>query len=121
MATKEDIEKIKKIVEDSVGTLLFLQEGDFNPAEKLLLFITATRTMARVILIGTSLNSYHYQEFLKRISFGYHFDLDKAIDYSIRFGGLLLKEIHFHEPRALCIADKESEDLNEELDFEPAR
>ena len=112
--TKDDIEKIKRIIQDSIGTFILLQDGDFNPAEKLLLFLTATRTMARVLFIGTSLNSYHYQEFLKRISFGYHFDLDKTIEYSISFGNLILKEIEFHEPRALCYI----EDGDAELDLE---
>ena len=42
--TAEEVQKIRLVVEDSVGTFMLLQETNMNEAEKMRLFITASRT-----------------------------------------------------------------------------
>jgi hypothetical protein len=97
----KEIEKIRNIVENAVGTLMMLQNEkySFNEAEKLYLFMVSTRTLARVILWGTTINGFQYPEFLKRVGFGYSLDITKTIEYSIQYGCLMLNEIKFYENR----------------------
>jgi len=113
--TAEEVKKIKNIVEDSVGTLMLLQETNMNEAEKIRLFITACRTMGRVILWGTTLSHFHFQYFIWRCSFGYTFDVDEAVDYAILYGCAILEEIEVYEKRLL---EQGLVDEDEEGDYE---
>jgi len=117
--TAEEVQKIKKIVEDSVGTLMLLQETNMNQAEKIRLFITACRTMGRVILWGTTLSHFHFQYFIWRCSFGYTFNVDEAVDYAILYGCSILDEIETYEQRLLDqgLVDEEDENYEEEEDI----
>ena len=113
--TAEEVKKIKNIVEDSVGTLVLLQETNMNEAEKIRLFITACRTMGRVILWGTTLSHFHFQYFIWRCSFGYTFDVDEAVDYAILYGCAILEEVEVYEKRLL---EQGLVDEDEEGDYE---
>lgn len=113
--TAEEVKKIKNIVEDSVGALMLLQETNMNEAEKIRLFITACRTMGRVILWGTTLGHFHFQYFIWRCSFGYTFDVDEAVDYAILYGCAILEEIEVYEKRLL---EQGLVDEDEEGDYE---
>ena len=113
--TAEEVKKIKNIVEDSVGTLMLLQETNMNEAEKIRLFITACRTMGRVILWGTTLSHFHFQYFIWRCSFGYTFDVDEAVDYAILYGCAILEEVEVYEKRLL---EQGLVDEDEEGDYE---
>jgi hypothetical protein len=94
-----DIQRLRKTVEASVGVLHALNDGrlEVNPAEKLLLFMSAIRAMSRAVLWGTSLNLYSYSDYLKHLGFGYNLDLDQAIETTLYYGCLFLQEIEFNE------------------------
>jgi hypothetical protein len=113
--TAEEVKQIKKIVEDSIGTLMLVQETNMNEAEKTRLFITACRTLGRVILWGTTLSHFHFQYFIWRCSFGYSFNVDEAIDYAILYGCAILEEVETYEKRLLDqgLVEEEDEDYEE--------
>ena len=115
--TAEEVQKIRLVVEDSVGTFMLLQETNMNEAEKMRLFITASRTMGRVILWGTTLSHFNFQYFIWRCSFGYSFNVDEAIDYAILYGCAILDEIEVYEKRmqeqGLVDLDEEDEESGE--------
>lgn len=94
---------------------MLLQETNMNEAEKIRLFITACRTMGRVILWGTTLSHFHFQYFIWRCSFGYTFDVDEAVDYAILYGCAILEEIEVYEKRLL---EQGLVDEDEEGDYE---
>lgn len=118
--TPEEIGQIRTIVEDAVGTLMLLQEGNFNDAEKLRLFMTCTRTLGRTILWGTTIDHYQLNYFIWRCSFGLIFDVDAAIEYLISYGCAILDEIEFHEKRLTTenlIQDPEEEDCDDTFEY----
>lgn len=117
--TAEEVEKIKRIVEDSLGTLMLIQETNMNEAEKIRLFITSCRTMGRVVLWGTTLSHFYFQYFIWRCSFGYSFNVDEAIDYAILYGCAILEEIDIYEKRLLeqGLVDEEDKDYKEVEDI----
>jgi hypothetical protein len=92
-----EIAQIRSILEDSVGSLMVISEGNFNEAEKIRIFITCSRTIGRTILWGTSISNFQLQWFLWRCSFGFIFDVNKAIDFLILYGCAILNEIEFYE------------------------
>lgn len=116
--TAEEVEKIKRVVEDSLGTLMLLQETNMNEAEKIRLFITACRTMGRVVLWGTTLSHFHFQYFIWRCSFGYAFNVDEAVDYAILYGCTILEEINIYEKRLLEQGLVDEDDAEEEEEAE---
>jgi hypothetical protein len=95
----EDIERIKKNVEDCVGTLMVLQDGNFNDAEKMRLFITCARVLGRVVMWASTLPNYQLQYFVWRCSFGFVFDVNTSIEYLILYGCTILDEIEFYSQR----------------------
>lgn len=116
----EDIQRLRKAVEASVGVLHALNEGrlEVNPAEKLLLFMSAIRSMSRAVLWGTSLNLFHYSDYLKHLGFGYNLDLDQAIETTLNYGCLFLKEIEFNERHISNQGLVEEDDSDGEQDSE---
>jgi hypothetical protein len=96
---QKEIERIRGIVELSVGTLMLIQEQELklNEAERLKLFITSTRTMARTILWATTVSHFQLHYFIWRISLGFNLQLDLATEYMIQYGCAILEELKFYE------------------------
>lgn len=117
--SSKEIAQIRAIVENATGTLMCLQDGNFNEAEKMRLFITCTRVLGRSVLWGTTLNHFQLHYFIWRISFGLTFDLDLAIDYMIQYGCAILNEIEFYEDRMLQqnLVEKEEEDIEDFIEI----
>lgn len=92
-----EIAQIRQIIEDNIGALMLLQEGHYNEAEKIQIFITCCRTLGRVILWGTTISSFQLWWLIYRCSLGHDFDVNIAIDYLILFSCAILEEFTFYE------------------------
>lgn len=108
--TSTEINEIKRLVELSVGTLMLCQEEQLNEAEKLKLFITSSRILGRTILWGTTINHFQLPYFIWRVSFGFHLQLDTAIEILIQYGCTILQEIQIYEERVATQGLLEVED-----------
>lgn len=108
--SRRDIQLLQKSVEGVIGVLLKIQSSNYNEAEKLCLFITCARVLGRVSLWCTTLNHNFLHLFIWRCSYGYHLDLDLAIDYLRKYAMEFLNEIETSSNRLLGVESKEIED-----------
>ena len=93
----DDINKIRQVIEDAVGSLMLVQQGNFNEAEKIRIYITCTRVIGRTILWGTTITNFQMPYFIWRSSIGFNFDVQTAIEYLTFYGCAILEELEFYE------------------------
>jgi hypothetical protein len=99
--SSKEIRQITENFENVIGALQLAQISDFNEAEKLEVFITSSRVLARVGLWCTTLNHNCLNQFLSNCSYGYHFNVDDGITWLLKYAKAFLSEAEFTAEKVL--------------------
>lgn len=115
----KEIRQIAENFENVIGALQLAQTSDYNEAEKLEIFITCARVLARVGLWCTTLNHNCLNQFLSNVSYGYQFNVDEGIAWLLKYAKTFLNEAEFTSekivghPKVILDEDELGLDLEE--------